>query len=149
MQGYQRKRDMAYRGDWGVMPGCPREQRARPHAARWPCSMPIPSPAPGSVRPLLCGGSGRQSRRFTCPPSEQEVVRTHREAGCMQAPTTAPRPPSEQEVVRTHREREARHGDGELVAHGLLERARHEVDVAFEGDGGALATQALIREDAA
>ena len=124
MQGYQRKRDMAYRGDWGVMPGCPREQRARPHAARWPCSMPIPSPAPGSVRPLLCGGSGRQSRRFTCPPSEQEVV-------------------------RTHREREARHGDGELVAHGLLERARHEVDVAFEGDGGALATQALIREDAA
>jgi hypothetical protein len=39
----------------------------------------------------------------------------------MQAPTTAPRPPSEQEVVRTHREREARHGDGELVAQGLLE----------------------------
>jgi hypothetical protein len=81
-----------------------------------------PRKAPsGSVRPLRSGGSERQSRRCTCTPSAHEVVRTHREAGSMQAPTTAPRPPSEQEVVRTHREREARHGDGELVAQGLLE----------------------------
>eukprot|EP00315_Gephyrocapsa_oceanica_P048899 CAMPEP_0185532294 /NCGR_PEP_ID=MMETSP1366-20130426/107874_1 /TAXON_ID=38817 /ORGANISM="Gephyrocapsa oceanica, Strain RCC1303" /LENGTH=559 /DNA_ID=CAMNT_0028144017 /DNA_START=259 /DNA_END=1939 /DNA_ORIENTATION=- len=56
--------------------------------------------------------------------------------------------PSEEVLVHADEEGEARHGDGELLAGGRLERAGHKVDRPFEGDARPAPAEALVHEHA-